>query len=555
MKRYIFSKLLCLALVMGFAPAVVVAQQGSVDIVTAYTPEIAPATKLLAPTTIADDPTIEPDIAYQVNPSLWQISLDAHNFNPARASYWDHISYKRFFAKVAAGYPLSSEARLRYTLQTPKVGYFGVGLDHVGDFAARESAEGVMRCIADSYTMSNKVTLGGGLFVGKYLFESALSYDNDIYNGYAMQTPERKMFHDTKLGVKFGDEFVDLQHINFSVEAHGEHWAHRLPIATDEVETLMTYNVGGSALMAREIDGNRLSLNLEADWWGDYRNELSIGGGVGYARKFGFVSVDAALGYLYDNESKERKASHYVLPRAKVLFDLDMEALVPYLELNTTLQRNNVATLFESNPYLVFEPQRRDIINVKNTLSYDLSAGLTGTVFSSRLSYNLYVGANFMRDQLFWYVTAPGTFGFATENNNRLFLGLSAEAMPVAGLSIDLDFRYHFDFYDSLYVQSESKMRGHLGIEYMLRKWKFYAKGDLIGSRTWTVVDQANMLRPVDEFSMPTLFDLGAGVSYRASRIVEVYLTGENLLNSKIYDWANYYRKGIGFMAGVKIDF
>ncbi|MBO7265255.1 MAG: hypothetical protein J6U91_03380 [Alistipes sp.] len=555
MKRYFIPKLLCLALVVALAPARLSAQQGSVDIVTAYTPEIAPATKLLAPTRIADDPTIKPEIAYQVNPSLWQISLDAHNFNPARASYWDYTSYKRLFAKIAAGYPLGSEARLHYTLQTPKVGYFGVGLEHHGDFAARVSAEGVERSIADSYDMQNAIRLGGGLFVGRYLFEGALSYDNDIYNAYAMRNPERKMFHDTRLAVKFGDEFVDMSRLNFAVEAHGEHWAHRLPMVAEELESAMMLNFGGSATLARDFSDNRLSLELEADWWGDYRNELSVGGGVGYARNFGFVSLDAGLGYLYDKVGEDRKASHYILPRAKLLFDLDKQALVPYVELNTTLERNNVATLFATNPYLAFNPQRRDVIDARNTLSYNLSAGLTGTFFSSRLSYNLYLGANFMRDQMFWFVTEPGAFGLAQKNNSRLFLGLSAEAMPVAGLSIDLDFRYHFDFYDSLYVQSESKMRGHLGVEYMLRKWKFYAEGELIGRRTWTIVDESNTLRAVDEFTMPTLLDLSVGVSYRASRIVEIYLNGENLLNSKIYDWANYYRQGIGFMAGVKIDF
>ena len=57
-------------------------------------------------------------------------------------------------------------------------------------------------------------------------------------------------------------------------------------------------------------------------------------------------------------------------------------------------------------------------------------------------------------------------------------------------------------------------------------------------------------------FTMPTTFDLGAGVSYRVSRIVEVFAQGQNLLNSKhIYDYAYYYRPGIGVKAGVKIDF
>jgi hypothetical protein len=56
-------------------------------------------------------------------------------------------------------------------------------------------------------------------------------------------------------------------------------------------------------------------------------------------------------------------------------------------------------------------------------------------------------------------------------------------------------------------------------------------------------------------FKSPTTLDLRAGVSFKASRSVEVYADGYNLLNSTIYDYAYYYRNGVGFMAGVKIDF
>jgi hypothetical protein len=104
MKKSIYSQLVCLIIALGLGLGIAQAQESNVEIVTTYTPEIASATKLLAPTSIADDPRIDPDIAYQVTPSLWQISLDAHNFNPARASYWDYISYKRLFVKVIKCY-------------------------------------------------------------------------------------------------------------------------------------------------------------------------------------------------------------------------------------------------------------------------------------------------------------------------------------------------------------------------------------------------------------------------------------------------------------------
>jgi hypothetical protein len=56
-------------------------------------------------------------------------------------------------------------------------------------------------------------------------------------------------------------------------------------------------------------------------------------------------------------------------------------------------------------------------------------------------------------------------------------------------------------------------------------------------------------------FTTPTTVDLRAGISVRASQRVEIYADGYNLLNSRIYDYAYYYRNGAGFMAGVMIDF
>lgn len=550
MKIYIFPKLLCLTLALGLSLGVAQAQESSVEIVTTYTPEIASATKLLAPTSIADDPRIDPEIAYQVTPSLWQISLDAHNFNPARASYWDYISYKRLFAKVGAGFPLGTEGRIRYTLQTPKVGYLGIGVDHVGDLAARTSDFG-SRSIADSYSMYNGASVGGGLFVGDYLLEGALKYDNNIYNSYAAEQPERLVFHDASFGVKIGDEFVDLTHLNFSVEAHAGLWSHRLPMIADELETASSLNAGGRATLARDFSGNTITLQLEGDVWGGYRPELCVGGSVGYARKFGFVQLEAGLGYLYDKVKTQDRASHYFLPRAKVLFDLNKAAFVPYIEVHTDLKHNSLEALYEANPYINFEANRNAVIHINNSLDYNLSLGFNGTLFSSRFAYHIFAGASFMRDQLFWCVTDPGLFSVTTGNNTRIFVGVDIEAQPVAGLKVDLDFCYHFNNYSAMYLLSEPNMRGNLSLEYTLRKWKFYAGGDMVGARSSSILKDGAL----SQYDMPLTFDLGAGVSYRVNRMFELYANGNNLLNNKIYDYAQYYRPGIGFMLGVKMDF
>lgn len=129
-------------------------------------------------------------------------------------------------------------------------------------------------------------------------------------------------------------------------------------------------------------------------------------------------------------------------------------------------------------------------------------------------------------------------------------MGVGAKYLPIAGLELGLDFSYHFDNHKSQYAQSEPQMRGSVGVRYTLRDWSFYVDGKLLGAREWSYVD-----RELPNFTMPTTFDLGAGVSYCINNRLEVFVKGQNLINSKIYDFAHYTQPGIGFKVGVKVDF
>lgn len=522
------------------------AQQGNVEIVTTYTPEVASANKLLAPTRIADDPTIDPDIEYNVKTSLWQIDLNSHQFKPARASYWDYSGYKQFYVKADAGYPLASDLCFRYAMQTPKLGYLGVGVDHAGDFASRND-----RSIAESFNMQNRVLLNGGIFAGSRMFEASLVYDNDIYNGYSMVDPERRLFHDATLALRFGDDFINLEKLNFAIELDGGLWAHRLP----QFENMQSeYRASASVKLVREFSDNLINVDLDFGMWQSTKQlgygDIRFGGSVGYARRFGFVSVEAGLGYLYDRVKMRDRASHFILPRAKVMFDLEKASFVPYVELSSGVSHNDVASLYALNPYIDSESVVSSLSTMPNTLNYNLSLGFTGTIFESRFTYHAYVGADFIRDQLFWYISRPGEFGVDAYNNNRIFMGVGAKYLPIAGLELGLDFSYHFDNHKSPYAQSEPQMCGAVNIRYTLRDWSFYVGGKLLGSRSWTSVDEQ-----MPNFAMPTTFDLGAGVGYCINNRVEVFAKGQNLLNSKIYDYAHYYQPGAGVKVGVKVDF
>ena len=126
-----------MALFMAVAP-LSAQEHKQVEVTKNYTHEVSSAKKLTAPTEITDAPVIEPEIIYNVNPETWQVALEDHNFKPAKAGYADDFFRpQNFFARIAAGYPLGSDAAVRYTAHNKHLGYFGVGIDHEANFANR----------------------------------------------------------------------------------------------------------------------------------------------------------------------------------------------------------------------------------------------------------------------------------------------------------------------------------------------------------------------------------------------------------------------------------
>jgi hypothetical protein len=285
---------------------------------------------------------------------------------------------------------------------------------------------------------------------------------------------------------------------------------------------------------------------------GDVYRDTRLGLNVGYARKFGFVDVEAGVGYIFDKVSGRSKASHFITPFAKVLFDLKLDAFTPYIELDTKVGQNGVSSLYKRNPYIDFGYMYEGFANMANDRSYDVTIGFTGNV-NTRFAYRAYFGANFIRDYLFFYVNHNGNFSADTADNTRLVYGAEIEYMPIGGLRLGGSFHGIVDMAEPLYFLNDPAYEANVFVEYTLRRWQFGISSDFVGKRYWSAIDErGGLLAPIE---YKGYVDLGVKVGFKASKYVDVYLEGVNLINSKIYDYANYYRSGIGFKAGVKIEF
>lgn len=529
-----------------------------VEVTKNYTHEVSSAKKLTAPTEIADAPVIEPEIIYNVNPETWQVALEDHNFKPAKAGYADDFFRPHnFFARIAAGYPLGSDAAVRYTAHNKHLGYFGVGIDHEANFAQRTNGYGEELSIADSYSMSNVINVGGGLVLKRQMLEASINYGNDIVNRYAMMNPDRVCFHDGNISVRYGDDFVDLSRLNFGVEVGGGRWSQRRFIE-EESPCIAEHNANIAANVARDFKGNIVGVKAGFGIWKDngyaqYR-DMAVNVGASYARSFGIINLKAEVGYMYDKVSGREKASHFFLPAARLDFDFGMVEVQPYIEFETNIKHNGIEALYDQNKYIAFEPMADEFNKMASTRSYDLHFGVAGSDKRSKVAYRVYLGASFIRDQMFWYVNEVGTFGFAQGDNTRLFAGAEVEYHPVGGLRLAASARAHLDNTSSIYAVSDPKIVANILAEYRLKRWKFGISGDFVGRREWSGSDFVDG-KSVVAFESDAIFDLHADVAFKVKNGVELFVSGYNLLNQDIFDYAYYYRNGIGFMLGAKIDF
>ena len=539
-----------LALAMFAVPAKVAAQEHKrVEVTTVYRPDLETSIKLVAPAHIVEDSTLEPEIECSINTDIWQIELDDHYFDPAKASYWDLNRPIKTYMRAGFGTQGASDFRLRYTTQNERVGYFSVGLNHDGNFSKRENMDAQLRTIGESFDMRNGVSLVAGTFLGSQMLEVDTKVNLDTYNRYAERVAEVSSLNFQNVGVKvtYGDSFANLTRLNFGLDVHGGYWGHIAPGAG----SLAQFNAGGGVRFARHFLEDTFGLNIGGDMYQSLAttyNDLRIKAELEYSRDFGFVKVESALGYMFDKVQDIAKPANFIMPRAKALFNVGLDYVTPYVELNTTVSQNSAGELYTLNPYIDYTVAEEAMLKMPNSRNFDLAVGAMGTLFNSTLRYRVYAGKSYMSNSVVWYLTNSGNFGVATADNDRLFVGGELGYSPLGGLNLVAKADAHKDDTDSKYLFDAPKFTVEFMAEYALKRWKFYTSANVMGERVWTCESG-------DTFTSDSTIDLRAGMSFKATSKWKVYVDGYNLLNAKIYDYAYYYRNGMGVVAGVEIDF
>ncbi|MFI3292563.1 MAG: hypothetical protein SNG27_03185 [Rikenellaceae bacterium] len=528
-----------------------------VEVTKAYIPQIESATKLRLEPDMSDTVRLEPEIDYSVTPKSIEMTLSPHLYTPATVTYWEFNRPKRNYIKAGLGYPLASVADVYVSNANPNMNYIVGYLNHQGQYSKLTNDYGDKLSGLNS---QNRLGVAAGVILGERTLEGEFSYDIDTWSRYATLnsiTP-RPLYQTLSLSGRYGDEFIDFAKWNYNFEVDAKYFFGR-----DDSNAM----VGVGANFAKDLSKGRFSFDLGYDYIsgsGKYLNN-SISLGATYAFTSGAWNWEVGGVYYNDKVTIDslNSSRNYILPHFSLKNSSD-SCIKPFIEIDGVLNRYNYYSLVELNPY-VLEGFMAD----ENSVEYNIRGGIEGVADEGRFSYRLFGEYSIDQNALFWALNEVSLFdseeisNYYTAKFGELYkftVGGNLEYYPIGDLKFELCAFLHK--YSTSKVDDVATGRPYsniyIGGVYKFGRVKIGLSADINGVSYTTlyVTDDSDSMQTTNSnIKIPTNVNLKAFAEVKIKNDMVLFVEGDNLTNSALYDWMGYRKYGIGVMGGVKFQF
>lgn len=596
-------KICCLAALLAAFPCIATAQVGkAVEVTKAYVPDVERATKLAAVPDMTDTVRLRPEIDYSITPLSFASQFDTRPIRPAQVTYWEFNRPRPFYLKAGAGYPLNSVLDFYAATQHPATGYAVGYVNHEGRYADIRNDFGQKR---DALRTTNRIGAAAGKYFGRHTLEGKIGYENRLYSRYgAAETadgafepvaPGRPDYGDADFALRFGDDFEDLGRWNFDVALRaGLFWDHsefdgsRNPARqTDLGASLKAARRFGRHLVQVQGAYDRMAGRKAID---GYAEQLFTAG-LRYGYAGGFIDFVAGADY-YGDCIRGAEDGNYVIPHARLRFDLGTKAMRPFLEADGGVRTNGYRSLTRQNPYVAnafpapvpdegtpAEPGRTLAVASldKSTVSYDFRLGIDGALWHERFTYRLYAGFSIRDNFLYWCsVPVDGTRASSAELLGALVpvagrltvtsFGGEAVFRPASCFRLVLGARGNIYNDEGAWRRDDVRcnlgnglpsFEGYADAEYEGRKVSFGVSVELQSARRWSVIgwNAATDGYEARDFEAPFGADLRVHLDWRVGGRTTIFAEGRNLADRPLYRYAFYPEYGAHCTLGVKLEF
>lgn len=270
-------------------------------------------------------------------------------------------------------------------------------------------------------------------------------------------------------------------------------------------------------------------------------NNYFINPGIRYGNDK--ILLNAGINFAFDQNG------NYYLPDVNLSYNFGNTSIIPFLFAKGDLQKNNLSSLFDVNPFL----NENIIPNIENSVVYKYGGGLKGGFknmnYETQISYG-----NTQNLILFQGITTDDNlkqFEILKDTANILEIkgGIDYTITDDLSLNADVTFRnydlkenerpwhlptYQFDF-NATYQLLDNKLKINPGL--YLRQGVFVLNEN----------GEEEQLNPLIDFNLNVAYDVYKGVS--------VFGRVNNILASEYQLWDNYSFYGLNAIAGIKAVF
>ena len=576
MQKHLFIAVIALATVGGVPQTAQAQIRKEVEVTKEYVPSVEPAPKLPIAPDMTDSTHMRPEVAHAVTPYLLDTSLELQPIRPASVTFWTFNRPEPCYLKFGAGYPLNSLADFYFATQHPNTGYVRTYLNHTGRYADIRNDFGQTH---NSLQTDNRVGAAAGKYIGRRVIEAAASYENRLYHrygGYALPSvasesaaaPGARIdYGDADFAFRIGDDFQDLSRVNFELAASYNLFFDQSIWANFGNRPRQT-TIHANGKLARAFGQHHFSLEAGYDRFdgqraiADFREHL-IWGAARYGAESRTLHFEVGADYYHDRIDGQ-KHRNYILPFARLHFDLGTQKLRPFLEVDGSLHDNSYRSLTRACPYV--EPAT---LQYKSSVDYDSRLGISGDLWRERFVYRLYAAFSVHRNHNYWYAT--GLYDAEQQQLVAAACSLHPAQLrqtvtsfhgeidfhPVSSLRMELGLHACLYNDDPDFDNGEPALKGNFGIRYAMKQVSFGISLSGQTARKWTLryTDIVSGDTGKQTFEAPASLDLQVMFDWRISKLIGIFAEGGNLLNRRLYRFPWYPEYGANCTVGVKFTF
>ncbi|MEZ5195794.1 MAG: hypothetical protein R2764_05180 [Bacteroidales bacterium] len=544
-----------------------VSQTEEVTVVAPYQPKVSEAFKINISPKIPDEEIEKPEFKYSIKSKTLETKPELDLIRPANIASESVSKLYKNYVKVGMGNYWTPFLELYANKLRSKKSAFGVYMKHL-------SSSGTIKDYAYPGNSNTEVKGYGKKFIKDHTLSAEVLYKRTgvHYYGYKPDDfPElslekkdiKQCFNLLGVSTDFSSNYTKARFLNHSIGL--SYFYLRDNYKTNEQNLKVDAGVDKSFSFFDFSEQEKLGLDVNVDYYFNSDTITNHNSGIIKINpyyKLGFAQYNFKVGLDASIESDSVTKAHFY-PIVHIEVHVVKDALLTYAGINGELYRNSYRALSDENPFIITNIDKRFSNNklsqyggirgrINNYFNYNLSF-VNSTIENMPFFVNDTISAlgpgldnqfTLVYDKV-KYSRVIAEFGFHWKNKfNAMLRGkynsyfMDNEDKPWHKPGLEISFNADYNLQDKILIRAE-----------FFTTSKMYAKiYDEVqsGSTSSTIESQAEINGK---------FDLSLGAEYRYSEQLSGFITLNNILGQRYFNWYNYPSYKFNLMLGVTYSF